>query len=539
MSLLKKHWLILSILLIAGVLRFTHVSVPDVVTDEAVYGFRSIGYLDYLASDKQTTPVDWFGVDNLPAWTHLSFHDHPPVVFLVQHIFFKIFGVSIFILRFPFILAGIASVWLLYCIGKELFSKNVGLLAAGLLAVDPYHVWASRIGYLESVTIFFMLLSVYFFVRMLQRKKHASTLWGAATGLAVLSKYTAFFLLPVYATYIGWKKRDCIRNKKLYNGLILFGVLLLPVVIYNIALYRYTGHFDLQFASLFRQATPEWSSISRSAGFSLTGVFTMLFHLNGYVYGTLAYVSMIVLGWIYYKTKNASYILLILILGWIFVEFIIIGAGERFLSVFQPWIALSIACSVLWCASQITMSNKIPAGIIGIVLITQGITAFNTHVLQTPVMAQSTMYRPLHEYQFGYNELNSVIETVIAEEHMEGTLTSSGARRAIIIYDSNIQYFARMWYIDRHITYEGVPFTSTDECAYYIAQEDGTLSYYLDQGYTTFYLIHALDNTLQVPSDVQSSTATQIVDALKEQGLEPFKTIEIEQNKPAFEIYKF
>ena len=85
-----KLQLVLLVLAVASFFRFYNIGFADVITDEALGGFRSIGYIDFFASPHQTTPYEWFS--DIPAWAKLSFHDHPPLTFIVQNIFFKIFG---------------------------------------------------------------------------------------------------------------------------------------------------------------------------------------------------------------------------------------------------------------------------------------------------------------------------------------------------------------------------------------------------------------------------------------------------------------
>ncbi len=540
--LIKKHWIILIILFVAGILRFVSVAVPDVVTDEALYGFRSIGYLDYLASDNQTTPVDWFGVDERPFWTKLSFHDHPPLVFLIQYLFFSVFGVSTLILRLPFVLAGIGSVFLVYLLGKHQFSKYVGWIAAAFLAVDPYHVWTSRTGYLESVVIFFMLLSMYFFVRMLEYRNNSSVKWGISTGLAFISKYTTAFLLPVYAVHLAWIERSWFKKKKFYIGLGFLGLVILPVVIYNIALFRYTGHFDLQFASLFGQETPEWSVISRSVGFSLTNVFSILFSLNGAIYGALAYVSILLGIFVYVRTKLCSYGLLLLTIAMLFVQFMFLGTGDRFLSLFQPWLALISACAFVWLYKRVGTDNLVRKIVIflgGIIIVVQMVVSINTHILQKPFSVDTILYRPMHNNDFGFESLDQTVKNIIAETNMEGTLVNPELRNAVFVFDSDINYFARMWYIQRYINYYLVPFTSTNELAKYASQEGGGLTFYTGQGYNEFYFIKAESGTLLVPENVRSPQSMQLEESLTMQGVTPFMEIFNRSGEKAFTIYKF
>jgi len=157
-------YLLFVILLLAAVLRLYGLDRGDTVNDEVFYAFRAIGMLDFDKAPEQTTPLEWYN-PNIPWWTKLSFHDHPPLVFWVQHFFMKVFGDSRWAFRLPSAILGIISVWLVYLIGRKLFSQNAGLLSAALFAVTLNNVYISRTGMQESYVIFFMLLASYFFLK--------------------------------------------------------------------------------------------------------------------------------------------------------------------------------------------------------------------------------------------------------------------------------------------------------------------------------------------------------------------------------------
>ncbi len=56
-------------------------------------------------------------------------------------------GLSPYTTRLPSALGGVLTVLLTYVVGKRLFGRDVGLIAAGLLAVNPWHVQQSRWGH--------------------------------------------------------------------------------------------------------------------------------------------------------------------------------------------------------------------------------------------------------------------------------------------------------------------------------------------------------------------------------------------------------
>ena len=252
----RNKKILIAIMALAGILRLWGLGSTELVFDESFYSFRSIGWLDYLESSYQTTPVQWLNGVNMPWWLNLSFHDHPPLFFLVQKIFFNLFGDSLFVSRLPSAIFGILFVYLIYLTSKKLFKKEeVGLVSAFIVAISFAHVSLSRMAMMESVLFFFILLNIYYFLQLLENKKY----WwrfGLTFGLAMLTKYIAVFLIPTYLVYLLIFRRDLFKNSKLYLALILAVIIFSPVIVYNIYSYKSFGHFDLQLAYVLKQNTP-------------------------------------------------------------------------------------------------------------------------------------------------------------------------------------------------------------------------------------------------------------------------------------------
>ncbi|MBI2604022.1 MAG: glycosyltransferase family 39 protein [Candidatus Harrisonbacteria bacterium] len=257
-----------AIVLLGAVLRLWGIGERDILGDEATYAFRSIGYLDYLGTSFQTQPVDWYATGDLPSWTRLSFHDHPPLTFFLNHIFFRLFGDSLFVARLPAALWGLLAVIFAYALVwrlvrgvlDETSAETAALFAAGLLAIMNPSVGISRVALMESAALALALLALYMFLFFLER---AGLWWafGVALGAALLAKYTTIFLVPTTLVFAVVTRRNMFRDWRLYAAFALALVVFSPVIIYNIELYRARGHFDLQIAYALRQATPEWTGL--------------------------------------------------------------------------------------------------------------------------------------------------------------------------------------------------------------------------------------------------------------------------------------
>jgi dolichyl-phosphate-mannose--protein O-mannosyl transferase len=103
-----------------------------------------------------------------------------------------VFGENAFGWRIPGALLGVASVYLIYLIAKNLFKDELlGILAAAVFALDGLTLVMSRIGMNDSYLLFFVLLSIYCF---LKDKNFFSAL---AFGLALSSKWSAIWAVPI------------------------------------------------------------------------------------------------------------------------------------------------------------------------------------------------------------------------------------------------------------------------------------------------------------------------------------------------------
>jgi 4-amino-4-deoxy-L-arabinose transferase-like glycosyltransferase len=98
-------------------------------------------------------------------------------------------------------LFGVATIGVVYLLGRELYARWTGVTAAALLAVMPYHVIVSRQVLLDGPMVFFATLTLLCLARF-ARTQHI--LWmlaaGGAMGLTALTKESSLVLLGcVYA----------------------------------------------------------------------------------------------------------------------------------------------------------------------------------------------------------------------------------------------------------------------------------------------------------------------------------------------------
>ena len=108
---------------------------------------------------------------------------HPAGVQVFLYYWTKLVGWNEFWVKLPFALMGIASVYLIYAIGRQWFNRKVGLLAAAFFAVSQFTVFYSQLARPYAPGLFFVLLMVFFWNKILFDPKKPS--WGTCIGFAV------------------------------------------------------------------------------------------------------------------------------------------------------------------------------------------------------------------------------------------------------------------------------------------------------------------------------------------------------------------
>ncbi len=102
--------------------------------------------------------------------------------------------------RAPTALITAAFVVALYFLTRELFDSRVALLAAILLALEPFHLALSRVMHHDALATAFMTVSLLGAMVALRRRSFRYlVLSGCMAGLAFLTKSLALFLIPFVA----------------------------------------------------------------------------------------------------------------------------------------------------------------------------------------------------------------------------------------------------------------------------------------------------------------------------------------------------
>jgi 4-amino-4-deoxy-L-arabinose transferase-like glycosyltransferase len=133
--------------------------------------------------------------------------DKPPIDLWLQVASVKLFGFSSTTLKLPEVLAGIASVPLLFAVVWRVWGVPAGLAAAAALAVLPVDVITSRSDTMDGVMMALIVLALLFLVRAAETGHHrwllaAAAVLGVSFDVKLLESLVALPGLAVFA-YLG------------------------------------------------------------------------------------------------------------------------------------------------------------------------------------------------------------------------------------------------------------------------------------------------------------------------------------------------
>jgi len=166
-----------------------------------------------------------------------------------------------FFIDFLMPLIGALSVVLVYIFGKKLFNEKVGIISAILFSFIPLHVFYSGRLLTEVLFTFFALLTFISFWKGYEEGKNKyKVLFGIFLALALLSRYTALWIMPVFFIYllIRGKSFEFLKDRYLWYSVLAFFLVSLPLFIYGFLQY---GNPFGAFIHGFKASTYFWGRL--------------------------------------------------------------------------------------------------------------------------------------------------------------------------------------------------------------------------------------------------------------------------------------
>ncbi len=192
----RYKWLV-GIILIAAALRFWQLgSVPPSPDwDEAALGYNAYSILK--------TGRDEYGI-RFPLSLR-SFDDYKPPLYMYLAVpSIALFGLDTWAVRLPSAILGVLAVIGIYVLAKELFKEYtkykqndyLGLVAALLLALSPWHIQFSRIAFEANVGVTLNIWGLVFFLKGLKKRVMLS-LAAFLFGLGFYAYHSERIFLPL------------------------------------------------------------------------------------------------------------------------------------------------------------------------------------------------------------------------------------------------------------------------------------------------------------------------------------------------------
>ncbi len=195
----------------------------------------------------------------------------PPLYYSLLHCWIQVAGQSEFTTRFLSLLFGVLAVPLTYLMGKSLGRPTSGVLAAFLMAINPFQVWHAQDVRNYTIWLALSMAAVACLLRAVQEQRQRY--WTGYAGITLLSLYTQYYELFMllfhnlffFTLLLGrWRQRELPRSSArgllttwvavqatlgaLYGAWLIRGSAILPQ-------YRATGESPLPWVFVSRSLT--------------------------------------------------------------------------------------------------------------------------------------------------------------------------------------------------------------------------------------------------------------------------------------------
>src|SRR3972149_8650019 len=180
--------------------------------------------------------------------TNRSFDDYKPPLYMYLDIpAVAIFGLTPFAARLPSAFFGFLTVPAIYFLTKRLFdgsvngkwkmvngnSETIALCAMFLVAISPWHLQFSRVGFEATIGLFFATTAITTFLYGLRNNKWL-IVSGILLGISAYSYHSERIFVPLLfiAAFLIWRKKIFATSKKYLAAFVIVTILIgLPLVV--------------------------------------------------------------------------------------------------------------------------------------------------------------------------------------------------------------------------------------------------------------------------------------------------------------------
>jgi len=223
---MRRHLPLLLLLMLAFALRLYDLDGQSMWSDEGLSLYRARLPLSDIFANQIV-------VDGIP-----TTDTNPPFYFLLLHGWRQLVGESVFLLRYLGILLAMVAIPLIYLLGRLLGGAAVGLVAALLLTISPFHVWEAQLMRNYGLLLTLNLFSIYGLFRFLLagRQRRWLVLWLAGALVGIYTHFFGFFLSAFGLASLGLfalatpRGRSLLRRRAFWLPVALAILLAAPIV---------------------------------------------------------------------------------------------------------------------------------------------------------------------------------------------------------------------------------------------------------------------------------------------------------------------
>lgn len=170
--------------------------------------------------------------------------------------FYRLFGANVLTAKILNVVLSFICCWLIYFITESIFDRKAGISAALFFAVFPSQIMFTSVVASEHLFIFFLLLSVFCFVKTFQSIKYRQALYylmsGVFLAIAQFIRPVAILLVPAYVIAALLRPRDKTEHHRVSTVVkwVLLGAAYLITFSLLSNLYSSTTGINLKNASM-------------------------------------------------------------------------------------------------------------------------------------------------------------------------------------------------------------------------------------------------------------------------------------------------
>ena len=211
----RQAWLLVGIIAAAAAVRFATLGHQSYDHDEAVTAGRVL----HAGLGKTLDLVN-------------NSERSPPLYYLLAWLWSKLFGTGEVGLRSLSALIGTLTVPAAYLAAREVSSRRAGLIAAALVAFNPYLVWYSQEARSYALFVLFAAWGLYFFAQCLSVPSRRNlALWAISSALALCSHYFAAFLIGAEGLWLAVRWRPRREPLVALGATVAVGLALIPLAL--------------------------------------------------------------------------------------------------------------------------------------------------------------------------------------------------------------------------------------------------------------------------------------------------------------------